>query len=78
MVVSLNLDDTRRISSSLTAMINEKQRVMKESGKKKKGAAKKTLKMGNDNYALKVYDGKIILKWSLMWVDTYDEFEDFM
>ncbi|TPX71054.1 hypothetical protein SpCBS45565_g01299 [Spizellomyces sp. 'palustris'] len=66
LLVPLNVDDTRRISSSITAMINEKQKAQKEIGKKKKGK-KATLKttpsgdMDTTNYD-----------------DVYDEFEDFM
>jgi translation initiation factor 3 subunit J len=42
MVVALSLDDTRKISSSLTAMVNEKQKALKESqGKGKKKASNK-------------------------------------
>lgn len=35
MVVSLSVDDTRKISSALTAMLSEKQKANKATGKKK-------------------------------------------
>lgn len=43
LLVPVNVEDARRISSSITAMINEKQKAQKEVGKKKK-AKKATLK----------------------------------
>ncbi|KAJ3035047.1 Eukaryotic translation initiation factor 3 subunit J [Rhizophlyctis rosea] len=68
LLVPLNVDDTRRISSSITAMINEKQKAAKDVGKKKKGAAAKktTLKTGPSGMDTTNYD------------DVYDEFDDFM
>ncbi|KAI8897343.1 eukaryotic translation initiation factor 3 subunit J [Globomyces pollinis-pini] len=36
LVASLSVDDTRKISSSLSAMINEKQKLLKDSKGKKK------------------------------------------
>ncbi|KAI8930228.1 translation initiation factor eIF3 subunit-domain-containing protein [Entophlyctis helioformis] len=62
MVVSLNVDDTRRISSSLTAMINEKQRVLKEQQAKgkKKAAAKVALKAApSGDRDTTNYDGRL-------------------
>jgi translation initiation factor 3 subunit J len=37
LIVPLSLDDTRKVSSTLTAMINEKQKAQKSGNKKKKG-----------------------------------------
>lgn len=65
MVVSLSLEDTRKLSSTLTAMINEKQKAQKTTGKKKKvkvslqAAPRGDLDMTN-------------------YEKTYDEFDDFM
>ncbi|KAJ3291009.1 Eukaryotic translation initiation factor 3 subunit J [Borealophlyctis nickersoniae] len=64
LLVPLNVDDTRRISSSLTAMLNEKQKASKDAKKKKGG--KGALKTGPKGVDTTNYD------------DVYDEFEDFM
>jgi translation initiation factor 3 subunit J len=65
MVVSLSLEDTRKISSTLTAMINEKQKAQKSGGKKKKGKISLQATPRGDldmtNYE-----------------KTYDDFDDFM
>jgi translation initiation factor 3 subunit J len=68
MAVALSLDDTRKISSSLTAMVNEKQKAMKESqGKgKKKASAKKSVAVSR-GLDMTNYDD-----------EPYDEFADFM
>ncbi|KAJ8324812.1 Translation initiation factor 3 subunit J component [Batrachochytrium dendrobatidis] len=68
LVIPINVEDTRRISSSLTAMINEKQRVLKESQNKgKKKAAKQVLKTAPAGRGDTTnYD------------DVYDDFDDFM
>lgn len=63
LVASLNVDDTRKISSCLTAIVNEKQKQLKElQGKgKKKASAKKGINVQRggefENYA----DGKMML-----------------
>lgn len=62
LVACLNVDDSRKISSCLTAIVNEKQKILKESqGKgKKKASAKKTVNVSArgefENYA----DGTIL------------------
>ncbi|KAJ3052391.1 Eukaryotic translation initiation factor 3 subunit J [Rhizophlyctis rosea] len=68
LLVPLNVDDTRRISSSITAMVNEKQKAAKDAGKKKKGAVgkKSNLQTGPKGLDTTNYD------------DTYDDFDDFM
>ena len=69
LVVSLSPDAIRQILSSLTAVMNEKQKALKEAQSKgKKKSAKKSLKAGpgNDDLDITNYD------------DTYDDFDDFM
>ena len=61
--LDLSLDDTRRIVSTLNAMINEKQKAQKDSKKKKSSKKMPTLVKGLDTTN---YD------------DVYDEFDDFM
>ena len=61
--LDLSLDDTRRIVSTLNAMINEKQKAQKDSKKKKSSKKMPTVAKGLDTTN---YD------------DVYDEFDDFM
>lgn len=49
-VASMSLDDTRKVSSSLTAMISEKQKAQSNSKKKKKGVSLKMAKGGDSTY----------------------------
>ncbi|KAH6567486.1 hypothetical protein BASA60_009016 [Batrachochytrium salamandrivorans] len=69
LVIPTSVDDTRHISSSLTAMINEKQRMLKESQNKgKKKAPKNMLKGGSTNSRDTTnYEAEV-----------YDDFDDFM
>ncbi|RKO83316.1 eukaryotic translation initiation factor 3 subunit J, partial [Blyttiomyces helicus] len=66
LLVTVNVDDTRRISSSIAAMVTAKQAASKAATKKGKGAGKKTLKVIGGAKDTTNYD------------DVYDEFEDFM
>lgn len=61
--VDLSLDDSRRVVSTLNAMINEKQKALKDSKKKKSSKKGITVAKGIDTTN---YD------------DVYDEFDDFM
>ena len=66
MIVPLQVDDIRKLSTTITAMMNEKQKQQKDAGKKKKNT-KKTLKtMPGNGVDTTNYD------------DVYDEFDDFM
>ncbi|KAI8819865.1 eukaryotic translation initiation factor 3 subunit J [Fimicolochytrium jonesii] len=69
LLVPLNLEDTRRISSSVTAMINEKQKAQKTVGGKKKARKKAALKSGPGA------EGGID---TTNYDDVYDDYEDFM
>lgn len=64
-VISLSLEDTRKISSSLTAIINEKQKATKDS-KKKKSAKVKAAPIGKGFDTTNYQDA------------GYDEYDDFM
>jgi translation initiation factor 3 subunit J len=61
--IDLSLDDTRKIVSTLNAMINEKQKAQKDSKKKKSSKKVPVVAKGLDTTN---YD------------DVYDEFDDFM
>jgi translation initiation factor 3 subunit J len=63
MVVSLSVDDTRKLSSSLTAMLSEKQKASKVSKKKSKKTTANVVTKGVDTTN---YD------------DHYDDFDNFM
>ncbi|KAJ3217108.1 Eukaryotic translation initiation factor 3 subunit J [Dinochytrium kinnereticum] len=65
--VSLSVEDVKRISSSLTALANEKAKAAKPAvGKKKAPAKKAILKTGPSGADTTNYD------------DVYDDFDDFM
>ncbi|KAJ3311036.1 Eukaryotic translation initiation factor 3 subunit J [Boothiomyces sp. JEL0838] len=66
MVIPCSLDDTRKISSSLTAMINEKQKAMKDSKGKKKPVKKSLATAPRGALGDAQYD------------DEYDDAYDFM
>ena len=66
LIIPLKVDDIRKLSSTLTAMMNEKQKQSKDASKKKKNS-KKTIKTtpGGDLDTTN-YD------------DVYNDFDDFM
>ncbi|KAI8801489.1 eukaryotic translation initiation factor 3 subunit J [Cladochytrium replicatum] len=69
--ISLNVDDTKRIAATLTAVANEKQKALKEApGRKKKGGvvAKKAMLKGSTGRDTTNYGDD----------ELYDDFEDFM
>ncbi|KAJ3271494.1 Eukaryotic translation initiation factor 3 subunit J [Terramyces sp. JEL0728] len=73
MVIPCSLDDTRKISSSLTAMINEKQKAMKDSKGKKKPVKKSLNTAPRGALGDAQYDGR-----SELIPDEYDDAYDFM
>ena len=66
LAVALSVDDIRKLISTLTAMMNEKQKAQKESGKKKKSTKKSVKTVGGSGVDTTNYD------------DVYDDFDDFM
>nr|KAJ3403927.1 Eukaryotic translation initiation factor 3 subunit J [Polyrhizophydium stewartii] len=67
LALPLSVDDTRKVTTSLNAMINEKQKALKDNKGKKKGAAKQSLKTEpSDSRDTTNYD------------DYNDDFDDFM
>ncbi len=70
MVSSLNADETRKLSSSLTAILNDKQKQLKESqGKgKKKTSTKKGVVVGRGALA----------EMGDLEASNFDDFDDFM
>jgi translation initiation factor 3 subunit J len=72
LIVPMNLDDTRKVSSVISASINEKQKSLKDKKKKKKGGATPTVAKGIDmtNYGIS----------KLKIGETYeeDDYDDFM
>lgn len=67
LIVPLQLDDVRKISSTVTAMVNEKQKAQKDTGKKKK-SAKASIKTVSRGGGVDTTD----------YGDVYDEFADFI